>query len=75
MNSWCIYDNGSRSQIYAEVDSFGNPAFGGMHESHEVNGGPYNNILGPVPSTVLTTMKLERPALQCDATGLPERTR
>ena len=36
--------------IYAQVDSAGDPGYGGVLESHEVLGGAYNNIDGPVLS-------------------------
>ena len=49
------------AQLYAQVDSAnsGNP-FGGVVETHEVSGGAYNNIFGPVTAT--TT--LQAPALE-----------
>jgi len=36
--------------IYAQVDSAGDPAYGGVLECHEAFGGVYNNISGPVLS-------------------------
>jgi uncharacterized repeat protein (TIGR01451 family) len=37
---------------YAQVDSKGEPGFGAVRESHELEARPYNNILGPVTSVV-----------------------
>ncbi|CAG0931221.1 Collagenase ColH [Thermoflexales bacterium] len=48
--------------VYAQVDSL-DPAttYGAVHEIHEINGLPYNNILGPVLSTAtLAPLNVER---------------
>ena len=34
--------------IYAQVDSYGDPAYGAVAEDHEISGWLYNNIKGPV---------------------------
>ncbi len=34
--------------VYAQVDSAGEGAYGGVLEVHEIRGEPYNNIAGPV---------------------------
>lgn len=40
--------------IYAQVDSANtNTNYGGVLETHEITGGPYNNILGPIYSTAV----------------------
>src|SRR5690606_18186901 len=40
------------AQLYAQVDSANSgTTFGGVVESHEVSGGAYNNIFGPVTAT------------------------
>ena len=36
--------------IYAQVDSAGEGAYGGVLEAHEIRGEPYNTIAGPVYS-------------------------
>ncbi len=51
--------------IYAQVDSaHAQTSYGGVLENHEIVGGPYNNIAGPVLST----------ASVADQTGLPPET-
>jgi hypothetical protein len=51
---WPEYSNFSGaiqagSAVYAQVDSANvNTSYGGVLESHEIAGGPYNNISGPV---------------------------
>jgi hypothetical protein len=38
--------------VYAQVDSFNlETTYGNVLEAHEMTGGPYNNIRGPVHST------------------------
>jgi len=45
----------SGTPIYAQVDSINlDTNYGGVLESHEMNGGPYNNIIGPIVVTGLT---------------------
>jgi uncharacterized repeat protein (TIGR01451 family) len=39
--------------IYVQVDSYGGEPYGLVLESHEIVGGAYNNIAGPVFSTLL----------------------
>jgi uncharacterized repeat protein (TIGR01451 family) len=40
------------TQVYAQADSAHSAtSYGGVRESHEIVGGPYNNITGPVTST------------------------
>jgi uncharacterized repeat protein (TIGR01451 family) len=40
------------SQVYAQADSAHSAtSYGGVMENHEIVGGPYNNITGPVTST------------------------
>ncbi|HSD82486.1 MAG TPA: PKD domain-containing protein, partial [Anaerolineae bacterium] len=49
--------------VYAQVDSF-DPVttYGAVRENHEMNGTPYNNILGPVLSTAtLAPLSVEYP--------------
>jgi hypothetical protein len=49
--------------VYAQVDSF-DPVttYGTVRENHEIVGAPYNNILGPVPSTAaFAPLSAERP--------------
>jgi uncharacterized repeat protein (TIGR01451 family) len=41
--------------VYAQVDSAGDPAYGGVQESDELSDGVYNNVTGPVSSTTATT--------------------
>ena len=37
------------AQVYAQVDSGGaSPTYGDVLENHEIVGGPYNNVYGPV---------------------------
>ena len=45
----------SGTPIYAQVDSINlDTNYGGVLESHEMNGGPYNNIIGPIVVAGLT---------------------
>ncbi len=37
--------------VYAQVDSYGDPSYGLVQEIHEIAGGTYNNIAGPVFSS------------------------
>ncbi|MBX0328149.1 hypothetical protein K2Z83_10710, partial [Oscillochloris sp. ZM17-4] len=61
--------------LYAHVDSASSATtYGGVRETHERDGGPYNNILGPVPATTavnLTTLAGAAPA--APAADLPPR--
>jgi uncharacterized repeat protein (TIGR01451 family) len=41
----------SSTPVYAQVDSYGDPSYGLVQETHEISGGTYNNILGPVLSS------------------------
>ncbi|NNJ10300.1 hypothetical protein EKD04_008165 [Chloroflexales bacterium ZM16-3] len=61
--------------LYAHVDAANSTStYGGVRESHERDGGPYNNILGPVTATTaasLTTLAGAAPA--APAADLPPR--
>lgn len=44
------------SQIYVQVDAAHTAStYGGVLESHEKNGGAYNNIIGPLTAPALQT--------------------
>ena len=52
----------SGTPIYAQVDSaHTQTTYGGVLENHEIVGGPYNNITGPVLSTAATANGVELP--------------
>lgn len=55
------------SVLYAQVDSLNaGTTYGNVLEGHEINGGSYNNITGPVPAT---SMSLQVPTNQSAQTG------
>jgi PKD repeat protein len=63
--------------VYAQVDSaHAATTYGGVMEDHEIIGGPYNNIIGPVSSTGVTGAALPpvEDGSRPDSTGsLPPR--
>ncbi|GAA5526302.1 hypothetical protein Hgul01_00074 [Herpetosiphon gulosus] len=63
------------SRIYAQADSFGLTSYGAILETHEINGGTYNNIRGPyiVPANTTLVFAEQRPSTPEDLTGVPER--
>lgn len=65
----------TNAAIYAQVDSVNlNTTYGGVLETHEVNGGTYNNILGGVTTVTLTATTLDPASTQAEPSGnLPPR--
>lgn len=61
--------------VYAQVDSAADgSAYGAVLEGHEIAGGPYNNILGPVfPAGSGLAPAGGRPRSSATASGLPPR--
>ena len=61
--------------VYAQVDSANtNTNYGAVLESHEINGGSYNNILGPIISTTTLNVSRENSDLsQYQGNNLPPR--
>ncbi len=65
----------TNAAIYAQVDSVNlDTTYGGVLETHEVNGGAYNNILGGVTTVTLTATTLDPAPKQAEPSGnLPSR--
>ena len=56
-----MYDNFERDDayvVYVQVDSFGEAGVGAVVETHERNGGAYDNILGPINPTIVAADQL-----------------
>jgi PKD repeat protein len=62
------------SPVYAQVDSVNSlTGYGGVLESHEISGGPYNNILQAVSAAGLNPAVRGAEASPAGAAGLPPR--
>ena len=60
--------------VYAQVDSFDSTTtYGTVRENHEINGAPYNNILGPALSAAAFTAEVGAPAPHIGKYWLPVR--
>jgi hypothetical protein len=60
--------------VYAQVDVFDpTTTYGAVRENHEINGAPYNNILGPVLSTAASEVAYDSSATSWGEYFLPIR--
>jgi hypothetical protein len=60
--------------VYAQVDVYDpTTTYGAVRENHEINGAPYNNILGPVLSTAAVALVHDSSATSRDEYFLPIR--
>ena len=51
-----MYNNFEREDpyvVYVQVDSYGDTGVGAVPETHERNGGAYDNIAGPISPTIV----------------------